>query len=130
MPVYQNVAMVYASGLTVQQSAETQILDSGRVAVSMPTMRSVVTVLANVSVAASNTTLNGRLHRGPGILGATLLTTTINTTSGWSQDISIVFSEQVLNAESVEYTFSLIQNGAGGPGTANWAVLRVDLING
>lgn len=130
MPAYQNVSIQFGTLATLTAATEGQVLDSGRVAVSMPTMRAIVTALASVALAAGCTQLTAKIHRGAGIGGATLQTSTINTTASTQQDISIGFSEQLLNADFAEYTFSLAQVGAGTNATVAWALLRVDLING
>lgn len=130
MPVYQNVGVTYATNVVTTGNSEQLVLDSGRVAVVLPTMRAVVTALASVQLSASNTGLTARIRRGSGLAATQAQISTINTTSSWQQDLSIGFSEQVLNQEFVEYTFTVQTTAGAANATVIWAVLRIDLING
>lgn len=131
MPVYQNVGITFNPGpVTLVTTTEAVILDSGRIPVSMATMRAVVTAVANVQMGTGGTLLSARIRKGSGISAPAMIVNTINTTAGWWQDINCVWSEQVLNNDFVEYTFTLAQQGASTNGSVVWGALRVDLING
>lgn len=130
MPAYQNVAIQTAVNTALSTSTEKQLIDSGRVSVSMATMRAVVTAVCNITAAVGTTQVVANLYRGSGILGVQVQQSNVTLVAGNSGDVNVCFSEQVRNQDFAEYTFSVQALGATGSGNVVWAILRVDLING
>jgi len=121
----------WVSGVSVPTSAQTQILYSGRVQVTLPTVRAVVKGFMNITSGTSCVILQARVYRGQFATGSGVGSNILrNTTAGNSDELNFAWSEQLLNVEYVDYSVTLTCVSATAASTVNIGLLEIELING
>ena len=121
----------YVSTGSAPSAAEAQVAYSGRVQVTLPTVRAIIKGWLNASSATGTTNWFVRIHRGNGVAGAAIgQASMVTITAGNSYDIWVEASEQLLNMEFVDYTLTLQASGGTAATFFQAAMLEVELING
>lgn len=119
------------AALTSAGNAELFVAYSGQLRATFQTVRAIAKGWAQITFSAATTGVILRLRRGNGLAGAVAAGgTTQAATASVTQNFSLWFSEQLINADFADYTFS-IQSVAGGANcTVVLGQLETETING
>jgi hypothetical protein len=123
--------VTYTSAGSAPGAAQVQVAYSGRVQVTLPTVRAIIKGWVNTVAATGTTMFQLRIYRGNGLAGTVIgNASAVTVTAGNYFDIWVEASEQLLNMEFVDYTLGFTAVGASGGTSFNGAMLEVELING
>jgi len=105
---------------------------SGRVQVTLPTVRAIVKCFCNCVPGPSTTSFRLRLFRGNTNTGTPMGNSAfiVPAAGALAAEITLTWSEQLLSMEYVDYSVWLQQAAATGSGTTQMVLLEVELING
>jgi hypothetical protein len=119
------------SAVVLTTTAETLIAYSGPVRINNQTMRIIIKAWLQLVISATSTGLILRIRRGNGVSGAVVAGGNTQTiTASTTDDFRIEFTEQVSNAEFVDYSLTAAVVAASANSTANLATITAESING
>lgn len=119
------------AALVTVTNTELLIAYSGRVEITLPTVRSIIRGWLQIALSAATTGMITRIRRGNGITGAVVAggnTQTVGAST--TVDANLIFAEQLLNAEFADYSFTIQTVAAGANSTINLSSIEVETING
>ncbi len=119
------------SALVTVTNTELLLAYSGRLEVTYQTIRTIIKGWLQIVLSAATTGIILRLRRGNGITGAVVAGGNTETvTASTTIDLSIKFTEQLINAEFADYSLTVQTVAAGANSTINLATIEVESING
>ncbi len=127
----QKNVQVVAPSANIIGAAETLMVYSGKVDLSLQTARLVIKAWLQITLAAGTTGLILRLRRGNGVTGALVAggnTETAGLAAGKVCDLDLNFSEQLVNQDFADYSLTVQQAGAPANTLANIATIEVELL--
>ncbi len=131
--VIQKAVGIVASPISLVTTTETLVAYSGQARTTFPTMRAFISAWLQIVYGATTTGVILRIRRGNGITGAVVAggnTETAGVAAATVQDLSIKFSEQLINSEFADYSLTVQQVAATTAGTAQMGSIEAELLNG
>ena len=131
MSNYLQVQVASSAALVTTANTELLIAYSGRMEANLATLRSIIKGWAQIALSAGTTGLITRFRRGNGITGTVVAGGNTQTvTASTTVTVDLQFSEQLLNVEFADYSFTVQTVAAGANSTINLAQIEVGSING
>ncbi len=122
--------LAQSTPITVTTTTETLVAYTGRVEANLPTLRSIIECWLSITTGTGVTALVLNIRRGNGITGAIVATCTVFNTASQLVEHNLYFSEQLLNVEFADYSFTVTQTGATGNGSITNGIITCTQING
>ena len=123
--------VVTASALATVTNTELLLAYSGRMEANLATLRSIIRGWCQIVLSAATTGLITRFRRGNGITGTQVAGGNTQTVSASTTvTVDLQFSEQLINVEFADYSFTVQTVAAGANSTINLAQIEVESING